>query len=101
MEQKTSISVEVKKTLQAFDNDVILEANPFLFKRIQAKRQSSRNHGFALKINLKSIALALLVIMNLATAVYYYEWNTKKNLHERLVSNLKEDLKIEQSQNIF
>ncbi len=101
MKQKTSISEEVEKTLQAFDNDVVLEANPFLFTRIQAKRQSHRNHGFALKLNLKSIALALLVIMNLITAVYYYEWNAKKNLHERLVSNLKEDLKIDQSQKIF
>lgn len=101
MKQKTSISEEVEKTLQAFENDVVLEANPFLFTRIQAKQQSSRNHGFALKINLKSIAFALIIFMNIATAVYYYKWNTEKNLHERLVSNLKEDLKIEQSQNIF
>ena len=101
MKQITSVSEEVEKTLQAFDNEVILEANPFLLTSIQAKRQSRGNQGFALKINLKSIALALLVIMNLATAVYYYEWNTKKNLHERLVSNLKEELKIDQSHNIF
>jgi hypothetical protein len=102
MKNESKILYEVEKTLQTYDNDILLEANPFLFTRIQAlqvSRKQSRDRSLILNLNLKSLAVALLVLVNFVTAVYYYEWNIKKNFHERLVADLKEDLKIDRSQN--
>jgi hypothetical protein len=104
MKTEKEIQEEIEKTLRSFDGDRVLEANPFLLTQMKAKREDrslGRNRGLAVHLNLRYAALALLISLNLFTALYYYEWNTKHNLQEQLVSELKEDLQVDQSQNIF
>lgn len=104
MVNKDRILDEVEKTLHTFDHDPTLEPNPFLFTRIQAEKERrvlTRGAGFARRINLKYVVMAVIVLMNLITAAHYLEWNSRYNLHERLVSELKEDFQMAQSQNSF
>ena len=99
MKNENEILAEVEKTLQAFDNDPVLEENPFLFTRIQAAKTSllqKRDQRFALKIRFKLIVIVAVALLNLFTAVYYFKGNTKKDLKEQLVSDLKEDMLIDQ-----
>jgi len=103
-EHERHITDEVDKTLQSFDNDVTLAENPFLASRIKAERTSrllKRNEGFLLRINLKVVVMALILLMNLITVVHYVDWNSAQHLHEKLVSELEHDFQIEQSQNAF
>ena len=104
MDKKIQIMEEVEKTLQAFDNDIILEENPFLLTRLKAERENrlqKQKKGLALHLNPNKVLLILILLINAATFVYYFDWNAKNRLHSKLVSELKEDLQIEQSQNNF
>ena len=104
MGKKLQISEEVERTLQAFDNDILPEENPFLLTRLKAERENrlrKRERRIALKLNLNKVLLILILLINLATLVYFFEWNAKYTLQTRLVSELKKDLQIDQSQNNF
>ena len=103
-EKERQIADEVEKTLRSFDNDVILEENSFLATRIKAEMNSrllKRNEGFPVRVNLKYVIMALVLLINLITVVHYVDWNTTHNLHEKLVSELKEDFQIDQYHNGF
>jgi hypothetical protein len=102
MKMNALISEEVEKTLDAFDQDPILPVNPFLITRIQVEQErriQGRKQKFALRPHLKFAVIILVVLVNLITAVYFYERNAKTTLQEQLVTDLREDLQIDQSQN--
>ncbi len=101
MAKEKRILDEVDKTLQAFDNDITLEENPFLMTRIAAARADrlhKRTFRSSARIVLSYAAVLLLLFVNLITAVYYSQRESEYRLHEQLVSQLKEDFKISQSQ---
>jgi hypothetical protein len=90
---------EVDKTLESIGNDGILETNPFLLTRIQAEREARvRKHRFrlALRMNLGYIAIFVILLMNLITVVYYTQYPSD-DVREQLISDLREDLEIDQS----
>ena len=104
MVKKDQILDEVEKTLHAFDNDPLLEENPFLLTRIRAAREHrlrKRSSGVVLKVNLKYVIMVVIVLINVITVAHCYEWIGKHNLQEKLISDLKEDFPIDQSQNGF
>ena len=104
MANKQRALEEVDNTLQSFDNDVILEANPFLFTRIQAERDRRRQKqptAGRLHLSLSQVLVFCLLLINLITVVHYLDWNKDQNLHDKLVLALKEDFQIVQSQDPF
>jgi hypothetical protein len=103
-EMKNGIADEVDKTLQAFDDDVVLAANPFLASRIKALRSDRlqpRTRIFSLKLGLNQALMVFILLMNLITVVYWFERNSKHDLQERLVAELKNDFQVDQSQNSY
>ena len=104
MIKKNQILDEVEKTLQSFDNDIILEANPFLLTRIKTERENSlnkRKKGFGLRISLSQVLMMLILLINIITLVYNYNRDTKQNLEKSLVLELKEDFQIDQTEYNF
>lgn len=104
MLRKEKILEEVEKTLQSFDEDIILEENPFLFTRIKTERESrasSRKKGLVFGFSLKQTLILLILLINLVTLIYNYELTRNENLREKLVLELKEDFQIDQSQSNF
>ena len=104
MVNENKILEEVEKTLQSFDSDIILEDNPFLFTRIKAAiedRLHKRKKGLSLKLSFTRVLIMLILLINIVTLVYFYDWNSKVALHRKLVSELKVDYQIDQSQNNF
>ena len=104
MIKKNQILDEVEKTLQSFDNDVILEENPFLLTRIKTERENrlhKRKKGFAFRISLSRVLMLLILLINIITLVYNYNRDTKQNLQESLVLELKEDFQIDQTEYNF
>jgi hypothetical protein len=98
------IAEEVDKTLRAFDHDDLLEENPFLVTRLKARvssRSTKRHEGYFVRFNPKYVVVAFILVINLVTVVHYLDWNNTQHLHEKLVSQLQEDLQIDQSQNAF
>jgi hypothetical protein len=104
MDKEKKISEEVEKTLCAFDNDNILEANPFLITRINAEiaeRMKQRKKVFSFNIGMSQALMILVFLINLITLVYFYDKSEKQNLQEKLVTQLKEEFQFDQSQNTF
>ena len=96
MENEKRILEEVEKTLRALDDMPKLAANPFLFTRIQAALPSGvvpARKGALLK--LEPYALALIVILNIFTAIYVIKSNTSSytstSSRAQLVSSLDRD----------
>ncbi len=102
--KENQILGEVEKTLLSFDNDSVLEENPFLYTRIKAEkdiRNSRSKKNFALRFGFSQALVLLILLINIVTVVYYYERNAKQNMQDKLVLELRHDFQIEQSQSSF
>jgi hypothetical protein len=86
------IQEEVERTLRAFDNDVPLEPNPFLFSRIQAEpagRVSDWARGFIWHVRFRHVVMVGILLINLFTVLHYVDWSTKLASRQALVSELE------------
>jgi hypothetical protein len=104
MVNKNKILDEVEKTLHSFDKDIILEENPFLLTRIMAERENRLHKPkkrFTPAFSFTKVIMILILLINLITVVYYYSWNSNQILQQKLVSQLRKDFQIDQSQNNF
>ncbi len=94
------IREEVEKTLHAFDNDLPLEPNPFLFTRIRAQRGSQsdgRRRRYVRDIGLRWIVIFGFLLLNLITVAHYAEWNIRHARQQTLVSQLEKDFPVDTS----
>lgn len=102
--EERRIEEEVGKTLQLFDNDPVLEENPFLATRILAAKEAHPGgwrEMSGLRSSLRYAVMLLILAINILTAVHYIRGNSAQNLQDELVSELNEDFPMEQSQNVF
>ncbi len=102
MLKREKIEEEVEKTLAAFDNDPVLQENPFLMTRIKQMGDSKKyspSKEFSLKLRLNWVISILVILLNIATIFYYLKADSRANLESRLVKDLKQEFQIEQSQN--
>jgi hypothetical protein len=102
VDREKQILEQVDKTLQALDHLPRLEANPFLFTRIQtalAADNRSTTTSLVKKIDLKTVIFSLLIIFNLVTAFYYFQDRRRHEGKEQLISALSSD--YESVQNIY
>jgi hypothetical protein len=92
VDRERRILEEVDKTLHALDAVPGLDANPFLFTRIQA-RLSSDGHAAAThrieSARLKQIALTAIVLLNLLTAVHFFGARKSANEKVLLINSLR------------
>ncbi len=102
MDREKKILEQVEKTLQALDDLPRLQANPFLYTRVQAamtaetKSWPSRLSG---RLHLKAIVFSLLIIFNLVTTIYFYQGYRRNESKQQLISALSSE--YETAQNIF
>jgi hypothetical protein len=104
MLKNKQILEEVEKTLQSYDEDIMLEVNPFLLTRINARkdqRSKKQKKILGLKINMNQIIMILILLLNLITCFYNYDLTSKHNLQKKLVDELKTELQIDQSENNY
>ena len=104
MVNKNRILEEVEKTLQSLDNDIPLEENPFLLTRIKTERENRLHKSkkrLTLSFSFTKALIMVILLINLITVVYFFQWNSNQVLQQNLVSQLKKDFQIDQSQNNF
>ncbi len=103
MNNDQRILEEIEKTLRTLDDDGRLTANPFLYARLKALRQSqSAAHRFrpALRLGLQIAAMLLLLGVNLATVLSLRKTHAV-DVRDQVVAELKAELQVEQSQSNF
>jgi hypothetical protein len=100
MDKEKIILEEVDKTLTAFDNLPKLEANPFLYTRIQARIASDNitreKYQFG-GLKLKFITLSIIFILNIITAIYFFESDKKDYTKDQLIRSLQKEYNVMQS----
>ncbi len=100
MKSEKDILDEVEKTLKAFDKDIVLKENPFLFTRIEARINSIRNKrrsAFRHHPVLSRVILILIIAINLLTLVYFYGRGKDSNLQDKMYMELIADFQIDES----
>ncbi len=97
MTNKDHVREEVEKTLQAFDHDLPLTPNPFLFPRIQAERAGqagAMTWAWFGHIRLKYLVMLGIVVVNLITVIHYADWNAEVTTQKALMSELKTEFSL-------
>lgn len=103
MKKENHILDQVEKTLQAFDQMPTLEPNPYLFTRLQAILASRKSPGILLflkNINLKPLALSIIMVINILTAAYVIA-EKENSLKDQLVSSLIQDYNSTQNDTVL
>jgi hypothetical protein len=98
MNRDARISEEVEKTLRAFDDLPTLEANPFLFTRLQARlAQEGTGKGWVLAVGfrLKPVVLAIVILLNIVTVVYVLDNPDSASSRDQLISTLRQEYHAE------
>lgn len=101
MNKEDKILSEVEKTLNAIDSLPNLDANPFLFTRIKARIENeSIKHAGKVKTDFvfKPVTLALLLVINIVTAVYFIGFGSSSTSNTSIVETLKQEYGIAQTQ---
>jgi hypothetical protein len=104
MEREKIILNEIEKTLNSYDNDILLKENPYLSTRIFARLKTGNGRlkkTVHVRLSLNKAILVLALLINLVTIVLYYQKGSGSNLQEKMAVQLEEDFKIEESQNIY
>jgi len=100
MTREEHILEETEKTLRAFDHLPKLEANPFLFTRLQAalaKEEACRDDGVVQRLHLRRVALGIVIILNLVTVLHLLDGSSTPLTKEDLVSALRQEYHVSQS----
>lgn len=100
MNREKRIQEEVEKTLQALDQLPRLQGNPYLYTRFKAALAgSAQDHEpvFSKTVNVRSLALSLLVVLNVVTAIYFFSTPRPDVLKEELISTLSSEYSYQQN----
>ncbi|KAA3661768.1 MAG: hypothetical protein DWQ10_03875 [Calditrichaeota bacterium] len=94
MNKKEKIEQQVQKALDQFEHAEKLPPNPFFYTRIQARLQENQRQGYVISAILRPATLALLLVINISTAVWYLnapEQAEQSDSHQELVELLAGD----------
>lgn len=101
MDEQYLIEDEIEKTISAYDQDAILEGNPFLLTRIQEHMKQGKYAGARLDkavLRTNIVLIIFLLLINAATLFYYFNSSKQTDISRQLLNNLREEFQIEQSQ---
>ncbi len=93
-EKDKQILEQVQKTMRAYDDLPRLDPNPFLFTRIQAAIR--KEHTVPVPrlfgtLRFRSAVIAVLIIINIVTAILVLTSRTESSLQEQVVAALSEE----------
>ncbi len=94
MEREKRIIEEVEKTLRALDELPKLRANPFLYTRLKsvlANAATPDEQPAARQVRVKAAALALLVVINVLSAIHFLGRGPEGSSRSALISSLERD----------
>ncbi len=97
MDTDNRVTDEVEKTLHAFDGLPNLTPDPFLATRIHARLAEQRASVRRLILPrpaLRPVALAIIIVLNILTAVYALRAPAPASARERLVSAMRQEYRI-------
>lgn len=100
MNNENLINAEVEKTLNAFDELQDIDANPFLFTRIEASLASQPANpktSLIQSLRLKPIGLALIILLNIITAIHFLSSSAGDNSKNALIYSLNREYNSTQS----
>jgi hypothetical protein len=90
---------EVEKTLQSMDNTPILNENPFFYLKLKTEIENEDvilNTGRAANFILRPAVLIFILIINIITAVFYFNSSlSKTNTDELLINTLHKEYTLE------
>ena len=106
MEHEQKIIREVEKTLELLEQAERLRPNPFFFTRVQARiREKKKELAWqALPGILKPVLLAILLAVNIFTAVYFVSTNkvkTSSSVRTELKSEFAQEFRLQTTTNEF
>ncbi len=93
METEKIIEEEVNKTLSALDGIPSPASDPFLFERFNERISRGENKKIRLPQagRLKPVALALIILINIITAIVFLSGKENGAVKEQLISSLRSD----------
>ena len=97
MRNRDQIREEVEKTLEAFDHDLPLGPNPFLYTRIQAERSdpaAGETRALFGHIRLRHLVMLGILLVNLITVIHYADWNSELTTQKALAAELETEFSI-------
>jgi hypothetical protein len=100
MNRDQRILEEVEETLRALDDLPKLESNPFLFTRLQARlaqEHARRPRILAGRLQLKPVAIALVIILNVITFAHLLTTPGSASSRDQLISTLRQEYHAEQT----
>jgi hypothetical protein len=103
MAHEDRIREEVNKTLRWFDEDKISGEDPLLLTRIQAAligQPGRRRRRFGPALSLEYLGILLLLALNLLAAIFY-ERHAEAEAHTKILSELQEDLQLDEFMSDF
>lgn len=98
MKEKKRIEEEVQKSMELLDQQESLPPDPYFYTRLRARIDSRNQQHRVLSLSLKPALLALLVMMNLGTAVWYLAGDSssaEKSNRDTLIELLAEDISLD------
>ncbi len=104
MTTKKQIDDEVENIINSFDNDDELTPNPFLAEKVlhQFRNQkSSADYFSVIYSKLNYAAIVILLLINIATVVFYIASANKTSVHNKLVSALSVEYQIDSTDDSF
>jgi hypothetical protein len=92
---------EIEKTLNSLELIPKHDANPFLYTRLKARIEAESlkqtKHREFLSI-LKPVALGLILIVNIITALYFFDANANNQSSSSLINLLSQEYQTNQTQ---
>lgn len=101
MKKEEQILEEVEKTLSAIEALPKIDVNPFLYTRLKARIEKEQiQHGGAVKTDfvLKPVTLALILIINIVTTVYFFGFGSSSKTEVSVVDTMKQEYGVTQIQ---
>ena len=100
MNKKSKIEMEIRKTLEQFDQSETLPRDPYFYTRLQAQLDSRRQQRRVFSAILKPAMLTLLVVVNLGTAAWYMNGTGSSEITSRqeLVEILADEFNVDSQQ---
>jgi hypothetical protein len=104
MTHKNRIAEEVEKTLQAYDNDPLLQPSPYLLTRIKAgMKKGRRNNAEAQEGRIRPalVMILFIILLNIITLSYSLQMNAHETLQQALIQQLETEMQFDRSVSIF
>jgi len=101
VEEDKKIFEKIDKTLNAFERLPKLEANQFLFTRIESaldlEEQSEKRSIFG-PFNLRYVGLAIILILNIIAGIYFFNSHKRHSSKDQLIESLSKDYNLSQNE---